>query len=91
MIYTAAITSQGQLTIPKPLRDRYALNEPKNVTLVEENNQIVIRPAPDFFSLAGSITPKKRPEDWKAIDKAVAKAWIEDEKRLLEQEKRRKR
>lgn len=77
MVYTVAITSQGQLTIPIELRKRYALDQPKKVILEDRHGEIVIKPAPDFFSLMGSVKPRKKPEDWKAVEKAIGDAFVD--------------
>ena len=83
MVYTVSITSQGQLTIPIELRKRYALDQPKKVIIEDRQGEIVIKPAPDFFSLMGSVKPRKKPEDWKAVEQAIGDAWIEDEIRNI--------
>ena len=83
MTYTVSITSQGQLTIPKPIRNKLSLNRPQKVFIEDHDDKIVIRTAPDFMSLMGSIKPRKKPEDWKAVDEAIADAWIEDEKQNI--------
>ena len=83
MTYITSITSQGQLTIPKAIRDKLLLNRPQKVFIEEKEDKIIIRTAPDFFSLMGSVKPRKTPEDWRAVDEAIADAWTEDEKQNI--------
>lgn len=73
MIYTAAITSQGQLTLPKPLRDKYRVSMPGRVMIKDTGNEIVIRPVSDFLSRFGSVKTRK-PFNISKINKAVSEA-----------------
>ena len=64
-----SITQQGQVTIPKAIRENLKIGKNAKAIVVEKNNKIVIQPIDDFFSLEGSIKPKKRPEDFKKMRK----------------------
>ncbi len=57
MTYTATITSKGQVTIPKPIRELLK-SDSRKISFVKENDKIVIKPAPDFLSLKNSISSK---------------------------------
>lgn len=62
MTYTVSITSQGQISIPAPIRRELRLDKKKKATVSLENNKIIIEPAVDFLDLAGSFkTDKKIP------------------------------
>lgn len=39
------VTSKGQVTIPQHIRERYGLMPETEVNFVEENGQVVVRPA----------------------------------------------
>lgn len=73
MTYTVSITSQGQVTIPKPIRDRMDLRDPKKVLVEERGSEIVIRKAPDFFNQFQSIKPKKK-VSWEKVNETVQQA-----------------
>lgn len=42
-LYRSKITSKGQITIPKPLRERYKLQEGDLATLIPTDDGIVLR------------------------------------------------
>lgn len=69
MPYTVSITSQGQVTIPKAIRESLKIGKNAKAIVVEKNNEILIKPVEDFFSLEGSIKPRSRPEDFKKMRK----------------------
>ena len=43
MSYQSKITSKGQVTIPKDLRDRFGLKEGEEVLMVPENEGILLK------------------------------------------------
>jgi len=87
MDYTASITSQGQLTIPKPLRDKYGLKGQAQAVISDLDGKLVVRTytEEDFWKLAGILKNnpvvrknRGRPlqkiieEENQAIQKAIA-------------------
>jgi len=52
---TATITSQGQVTIPKKIREYYGITQSQKVTIERTEKGILVRPKKDFWSLAGSL------------------------------------
>jgi AbrB family looped-hinge helix DNA binding protein len=46
MSYETKVTRQGQTTIPKPLRDKYAIHEGNLVTYIDLGDHIVVLPVP---------------------------------------------
>ncbi len=40
----ATITSKGQVTIPKDIRQRYGLTEGKKIAFIPENGEIILLP-----------------------------------------------
>jgi len=53
------VTQKGQITIPKKLRDEFAIGKYSKVILEKSKNFIKITPAKDILDLAGSFIPKK--------------------------------
>ena len=50
-----SITSQGQLTIPKFIRDAFNITGATKVVIEKQGENIVVRPRNDFWSLSGSL------------------------------------
>jgi antitoxin PrlF len=51
----AKVTSKGQVTVPKAVRDALGIKEGDEVIFRVEGNRAVLARTPDFLSLAGSI------------------------------------
>lgn len=51
----ARLTSKGQVTIPKRVRDALDLNEGDELVFRVERRRAVIAKTPDFLELAGSV------------------------------------
>lgn len=52
---SAKITSKGQVTIPKSVRDALGLHEGDELLFRVERSRAVIAKTPDFLDLAGSV------------------------------------
>jgi AbrB family looped-hinge helix DNA binding protein len=52
---TAKLTSKGQVTIPKSVRDTLGLREGDNVLFRVDGGRAVIAKTPDLLELAGSV------------------------------------
>jgi antitoxin PrlF len=52
---TARMTSKGQVTIPKPVRDALELREGDEVLFRVERSRAVIAKTPSLLELAGSV------------------------------------
>ncbi len=61
MTYTVSITSQGQISIPAPLRRKLGLNKKSKAVVSEKGGEVVIRPVKDFLELKGSLKTDKKP------------------------------
>ena len=66
---SARVTSKGQITIPKPVRDALELHEGDEVLFRVERSRAVIAKTPQFLELAGSvpIPAGKRGTPWDEI------------------------
>ena len=52
----ARISSKGQVTVPKVVRDALGIQEGDEVVFRVEGNRAIIARTPDFLTLAGSIS-----------------------------------
>jgi antitoxin PrlF len=51
----AKVTSKGQVTVPKIVRDALGIKEGDEVVFRVEGNRAVLARTPDFLALAGTI------------------------------------
>ncbi len=51
----AKVTSKGQVTVPKAVRDALGIKKGDEVVFRVEGNRAVLARTPDFLDLAGSI------------------------------------
>lgn len=68
MIYTVSITSQGQISIPAPLRRKLGLNKKQKALISEDGGKLVVEPIKDFLQMKGSLRSNKPPLDPKKLD-----------------------
>ncbi|PIU36469.1 AbrB/MazE/SpoVT family DNA-binding domain-containing protein [Candidatus Roizmanbacteria bacterium CG_4_8_14_3_um_filter_34_9] len=69
MIYTATVTSQGQITIPIEIRRKLKLDKNRKIVIKFENNAIFMEAEPDIFALEGIF--KDRALKNKSIDEII--------------------
>lgn len=55
MEIAAKMSSKGQITVPKSVRDALGIGEGDSVVFRVEGNRAVLARTPDFLSLAGTI------------------------------------
>lgn len=55
MSYTVSITSQGQISIPAPIRKKLKLDKSKKAIVIEQNGKVLIEPVSDLLDLKGSL------------------------------------
>jgi AbrB family looped-hinge helix DNA binding protein len=55
MEIAAKMSSKGQITVPKAVRDALGIGEGDEVIFRVEGNRAVLARTPDFLTLAGSI------------------------------------
>ncbi len=66
------LTTKGQVTIPKKIRDELGLKPGDKVIFEKDKKAVKIKPAPDFFSFKGALKEKRLPSD-KEIEEIAAK------------------
>ncbi|GAB2645849.1 AbrB/MazE/SpoVT family DNA-binding domain-containing protein [Nocardia goodfellowii] len=77
----ARLTSKGQLTLPKAIRDALELQVGDNVLFRVEGRVVVLARTPDLLELAGSVPvpPEVRGKSWDEVrEDAWAAQWRED-------------
>ena len=69
----AKITSKGQITLPKPVRDALGLKAGDRVLFRIHPKRAVLAKVPDFLTLAGTVPvpPTKRGATWSQIREAT--------------------
>ncbi len=76
----ARLTSKGQVTIPKRVRDALDLREGDEVLFRVDRGRAVVAKTPNFLELAGSVAtpPGKRGTPW---DEALRRTRVERSRR----------
>jgi AbrB family looped-hinge helix DNA binding protein len=66
---SARVTSKGQITVPKAVRDALGLKQGDHIVFRVEGNRAVLARTPDFLSLAGSVRvpAAKRNAAWEDV------------------------
>jgi antitoxin PrlF len=68
------ITTSGQTTIPKKIRERLNLEPGDRVLFVEKDGEIVLQPVSyKLRDRKGSVRPRRRPEDFDTVREEVKK------------------
>jgi AbrB family looped-hinge helix DNA binding protein len=70
---SARLTSKGQLTVPRAVREALHLEEGDRVTFRVEGERAVMARTPDLLSLAGSVAvpAAKRGTPWSQVRQAT--------------------
>ena len=71
MTVTAKITSKGQITLPKKVRDLLHLKEGGVVVFEQEDDKIVIKPAESLMDYKGYLRGRARPADVDSVRDAA--------------------
>ncbi len=70
----ARVSSKGQITLPKAIRECLGLQQGSTVEMEVEDGAVTIRPVVGgFLRFGGCVSPKHQPEDWKSIQDHVAR------------------
>ena len=80
---SARLSSKGQLTVPRSVRDALGLREGDNVVFRVDGQRATISKTPDFLELAGSVPvpAELRGKPWSEI---IAMAHAERARRIVE-------
>jgi AbrB family looped-hinge helix DNA binding protein len=72
---SSSLSSKGQVTIPKPIRDHLKLRTGDRLDFVIEDNRVVVRPGTrDLRTLRGILhRPGRKPVSVETMDAAVAR------------------
>ena len=69
----STLTRKGQVTIPKPLRDRLGLLLGDRISFHLRGEEIVLKPVHrTILDVEGSVQPKSRPENFATVRRQVA-------------------
>lgn len=73
---TSKLTSKGQVTIPKAVRDSLGLKEGDELIFRVEDNRATISKPQDFIALAGSVSvpPELKGAPWEEIIRKTREA-----------------
>lgn len=77
----STVTSKGQITIPKQVRDEMGLKPGDRVDFVKDRNGTMTLKAinTDFLSLRGIVKPRlKRPMTIKKVDEAIMRGVLRE-------------
>lgn len=70
----STITSKGQTTIPKEIRDFLKLKPNDKLFYILEDGKVLLKPIHgDILQLRGSVAPKERPADFEKIRQETRK------------------
>ena len=73
MTVAAKITSKGQITLPKKVRDLLHLREGDVVVFKQEDDKIVIKPTQSLQDYKGYLMRRARPADVDTVREAARK------------------
>ena len=75
---TTTITQRGQITIPAEVRRRLGVGPRDKVAFAIDEDGVRLLPAPFTLESAyGSVAPRQRPEDFKAIERRDKEEHVE--------------
>lgn len=70
MIGYSTVTQKGQVTIPSSIRRALELNPKARVVILHQEDGALIKLAPDIAALRGSVNPRTKPENFRAMRRA---------------------
>ena len=71
----SSVTRNGQVTIPKPIRDRLGVREGERVLFVGRGDEVVLKVLRgNILDIKGSVKASKHPEDFDAVRRSTKKS-----------------
>jgi AbrB family looped-hinge helix DNA binding protein len=71
----STITSKGQITIPKEIRERLGVKEGEKVLFVMRGEEVILKVLKgNILELRGSVKGRKIPEDFEVVRKSVKRS-----------------
>ncbi len=68
----AKLTSKGQATIPKEIRDFLDLSPGDRILFIQRDGEVVLRPVTQtLLDMRGSVRPRHKPEDFDKVRQTV--------------------
>lgn len=76
---SARLTSKGQVTIPKSVREALELHQGDQVVFRVERKRAIVAKTPDFIEMAGSVVvpPAERGTPWDEVLRQTRRARAE--------------
>ncbi len=78
MQFVTTLTQKGQVTIPIHIRKKLDVKSGQKIAFEERGGEIIVKGAPDFLSLMGSLKANKKFDEQKvreAVSKHLAKQY----------------
>ncbi len=67
MLWVAKVSSKGQVTIPKPVRERLELKPGSRVAFVMRDDRVEVEPMKGSILSLRGVIPVDGPQDWKEV------------------------
>jgi AbrB family looped-hinge helix DNA binding protein len=75
----SSMTQKGQVTIPAEIRERLGLKPRDRVRFEMKDDLVTLSPVPSkVLHHFGTVTPRTRPEDWRAVRDEVEEMMAAD-------------
>lgn len=77
---SARLTSKGQVTIPKPVREALELHEGDEIVFRVERTRAIVAKTPDFLGMAGTVVvpEAKRGTPWDEVLRQTRRSRAEE-------------
>ena len=67
MLWIARVSSKGQVTIPKPVRERLELKPGSQVAFVVRDGRVELEPMKESILSLRGVIPVDGPQDWEEV------------------------
>ena len=59
-MYTVSITSQGQISIPAPIRRKLGLDKKRKASVSLQGDKVIVEPIKDLLDFSGTFKTRKK-------------------------------